>query len=175
LLLTGVSGVGKSTVTEHLAALGYPAVDADSPDYSEDIAVPAGELTGLGAGRDWVWQEAAIRAVLDRPDPLLFLSGCSPNQGVFSPAFTDIILLTASPALIAARLSSRTNNPFGRDPVERARALALQTEIEPLLRRSATHVIDTSAPLADVVAEALRVSEVTLPYRSGGWHCRPQP
>ncbi len=55
------------------------------------------------------------------------------------------------------RLTTRTNNPFGKDPAELARALALQAEIEPLLRRSATHVIDTGAPLAEVVAEVLRV------------------
>jgi shikimate kinase len=117
-------------------------------------------LTGIGPGRDWVWQEDAIRAVLDRPDSIIFLSGCSPNQGAFYPALTHVILLTASPALITDRLATRTNNPFGKDPEELARALALQAEIEPLLRRSATHVIDTSMPLDEVVAEVLRVSGV---------------
>lgn len=160
ILLTGVSGVGKSTVTARLAALGYPAVDADAPGYSEEVAVPADELTGLGRGRDWVWREAAIRAVLNRPDPLLFLSGCSPNQRGFYPAFTHVVLLTAPPALIAGRLMTRTNNPFGKDPAELTRALTLHAEIEPLLRRSATHIINTSASLEDVVAEVLRVSEV---------------
>ncbi|MDQ2654352.1 MAG: dephospho-CoA kinase [Chloroflexota bacterium] len=161
VLLTGMSGTGKSTVTARLAAPGYPAVDADAPGYSAEIAAPEDKLTGLGPGRDWVWQEDAIRAVLDRPDPIIFLSGCSPNQGMFYPALTHIILLTASPALITQRLESRSNNPFGKDPEELARSLALQAEIEPLLRRSATHVIDTSAPLEDVVAEVPRVGGAT--------------
>ena len=43
---------------------------------------------------------------------------------------------------------------------EAERTLALQAEIEPLLRRSATHVIDTSAQLDEVVAEVLQASGV---------------
>lgn len=160
ILITGTSGTGKSAVIAGLAARGYPAIDADAPGYSMEIAVSEDELTGIGPGRDWVWQAAAIRSALDRRDPVLFLSGCSPNQGVFYPAFTHIILLTAPPALIAERLRTRTTNAFGKDPGELERALLLQAEIEPLLRRSATCVIDTSAPLDEVVAEVLRMSEV---------------
>ena len=160
ILLTGVSGTGKSSVVVRLTELGHVAIDADAPGYSAEISAPDDELTGIGPGRDWVWQEDAIRAALNRPDPVLFLSGCSPNQGMFYPALTHVILLTASPALITERLTTRTNNPFGKDPGELARALALQAEIEPLLRSGATHVIDTSAPLEEVVAEVLRVSNL---------------
>ncbi len=158
ILITGMSGTGKSSVITRLAELGYVAIDADAPGYSAEVPASGDELTGIGPGRDWVWQEDAIRAVLDRPEPIVFLSGCSPNQGDFYPALTHIILLTASPALITERLTTRTNNPFGKDPAELARALALQAEIEPLLRRSATHVIDTSVPLDRLVVEVLRVS-----------------
>ena len=160
ILITGMSGTGKSSVTARLAELGYVAIDADAPGYSAEVSAPIGELTGIGPGRDWVWQEEASRAVLERPDPILFLSGCSPNQGGFYPAFTHVILLTASPALIAERLTTRSNNPFGKDPGELERVLALQVEIEPLLRRSATHVIDTHVGLEEVVAEVLWVSGV---------------
>jgi len=158
ILITGMSGSGKSSVTGRLAALGYVAIDADAPGYSAEVPAPEGELTGIGPGRDWVWQEDAIWAVLERPDPIIFLAGCSPNQGTFYPALTHIILLTVSPALITERLTTRSNNAFGKDPAELARALALQAEIEPLLRRVAGHVIDTSAELDEVVAEVLRVS-----------------
>jgi shikimate kinase len=158
ILITGMSGTGKSSVIVRLAEMGYVAVDADAPGYSGEVPAADDDLTGIGTGRDWVWQDHAIRAILNRPDPVIFLSGCSPNQGAFYTALTHIILLTASPALIAERLATRSNNPFGKGPGELERALALQAEIEPLLRRYATHVIDTSAPLDEVVAEVLRVS-----------------
>ena len=158
ILITGMSGTGKSSVIVRLAELGYVAIDVDAPGYSAEVPAPDDELTGIGPGRDLVWQEDAIRAVLDRPDPVILLSGCSPNQGAFYPALTHVILLTASPALITERLMTRTNNPFGKDPAELERALALQAEIEPLLRRSATHVTDSGMPLEAVVEEELWVS-----------------
>ena len=168
ILITGMSGTGKSSVVLKLIERGYVAVDADAQGYSAEVPAPEDELTGIGPGRDWVWQEEAIRALLDRPDPVIFLAGCSPNQGAFYPALTHVILLTASPALITERLATRANNPFGKDPGELARTLALQAEIEPLLRRSATHVIDTSASLDDVVMEVLRSStRLPSPARYG--------
>ncbi|MFN8662768.1 MAG: shikimate kinase [Thermomicrobiales bacterium] len=168
ILITGMSGTGKSSVVLKLIERGYVAVDADAPGYSAEVPAPEDELTGIGPGRDWVWQEEAIRALLDRPDPVIFLAGCSPNQGAFYPALTHVILLTASPAVITERLATRANNPFGKDPGELARTLALQAEIEPLLRRSATHVIDTCASLDDVVMEVLRSStRLPSPARYG--------
>lgn len=158
ILITGMSGTGKSSVIERLVELGYPAIDADAPGYSMEIEVSEDELTGIGPGRDWVWREAAIRSALSRRDPVLFLSGCSPNQGDFYPDLTHVILLTAPPALIKERLRTRITNIFGKNPGELERALLLQAEIEPILRRSASHVIDTSAPLDEVVEEVLRVS-----------------
>jgi dephospho-CoA kinase len=35
VLLTGISGVGKSTVIQHLAARGYKAVDTDDGGLSD--------------------------------------------------------------------------------------------------------------------------------------------
>jgi predicted ATPase len=52
VLLTGMSGTGKSTVVRELAARGYKAVDADEGGLSELVSVPDDELTGPGHGQD---------------------------------------------------------------------------------------------------------------------------
>ncbi|HEU5373598.1 MAG TPA: AAA family ATPase [Gaiellaceae bacterium] len=157
VLITGVSGTGKSTVTAALAARGYRAVDADDPEFSELVDVPEETLTGLGSGTDWVWREDRIRDLLSGHDVgTLFVSGSSPNQGKFYAQFDHVVLLVAPPGLIADRLATRTTNDFGKNPEQLARALRIQQEVEPLLRRSADLELDTTAPLDDVVAAILR-------------------
>lgn len=141
-----------------LAARGYRAVDADASGLSEVVSVPDDELTGLGPGLDWVWREDRIRDLLATDDTgVLFLGGCSPNQGLFYPRFDHIILLTVPAGVIVERLATRTTNPFGKRLEEVGRTLDLIRTVEPLLRRGAGHVIDTSIPLDRVVAEVLRI------------------
>jgi dephospho-CoA kinase len=157
VLITGLSGVGKSTVTAALAARGYNAVDADDSEFSELVSVPEETLTGLGSGVDWVWRADRISDLLaEHGEGTLFVSGTSPNQGTFYDRFDHVVLLVATPALIADRLANRTTNTFGKDPDEVARALQLQQEVEPLLRRGADLELDTAAPVESVVDAILR-------------------
>lgn len=89
---------------------------------------------------------------------MLFLGGCSPNQGRFYSRFDRVILLIVPAAVIVERLATRTTNPYGKRPEEVERTLALLESVEPLLRRGATDVIDATAPLDEVVAAVLRIA-----------------
>jgi shikimate kinase len=163
VLLTGVSGVGKSTVIDELAARGYKAVDVDDDQFSEWVTVVDDSDTAgtpVEPGRDWVWREDRIQELLSTEDTdVLFLSGCAPNMGQFLPQFDHVILLSAPPEVIVERLRTRTNNPYGKRPDEVARVLDLVETVEPLLRNAAGHEIDTSAALDDVVATVLRLTQ----------------
>jgi shikimate kinase len=157
VLLTGMSGTGKSTVIEELAARGYKAVDTDYHGMSELVNVRYDDPTTVAPGQDWLWREDRIQELLSTDDvELLFLSGCARNQVSFYPQFEHIILLTAPAPVIAARLTTRTNNPYGKQPHELARVLYLQQAIEPLLKPAADLQIDTSIPIDQVVAAILR-------------------
>ena len=159
VLLTGMSGVGKSTVIGELAVRGYKAVDTDYGGLSHLVEIPEDQLTGLGPGQDWVWREDRIQELLSAEDAeVLFLGGCSPNQGNFYPQFDHVVLLTAPARVIVERLAARTNNPYGKRPEEVARTLELRRTVEPMLRRGAGHVVDTSVPLAQVVAQVLQLA-----------------
>src|SRR5688500_6361866 len=136
VLLTGMSGTGKSTLIGALSARGYNAVDADSDEWSAwvDYVTTPGEVgSPVEPNRDWVWREERMQALLAREDtPTLFVSGCAQNMGKFYPQFDYIILLSAPAAIIVERLATRTNNAYGKRPDEVARVLSLIQTIEPL-------------------------------------------
>ena len=146
VLLTGMSGTGKSSVIRALRACGFRAVDTDD-----------GWCEPLPDGRQR-WREDAIGRLLDTEDgDVLFVAGCEENQVRFHPRFDLIILLSAPAGVLAERLASRTGNSFGKAPGEPERILDDLRAVEPLLRTVATHEIRTTRPLADVVAEILRL------------------
>ena len=158
-----MSGTGKSTVVSALAARGYRAVDADCDAFSAWVAVSddAGTPgTPVEANRDWVWRTDRMQSLLATEDAdVLFVSGCAPNMGQFLPQFDHVILLSAPVAVIVERLATRTTNVYGKRPEEVARVLSLIETVEPLLRRVATHEIDTSASLNEVVAAVLQLAQ----------------
>jgi shikimate kinase len=153
VLITGMSATGKSTVIGELAARGYTAVDADSNEWSEWVDVESNGPEGPDAGRDWIWREDRIQRLLSIDDAeILFVSGCASNQGKFHAQFDHIVLLSAPTKVIIRRLATRTNNPYGKQPDEVAQVLRYVQTIEPLLRRGASLEVDTSVPVAQVIA-----------------------
>lgn len=150
VLVTGVSGVGKSTVIAALAARGHRAVDTDYGGFCSPA--PDAEPPAPTAEPGWVWHEARIRQLLDTAeDSALFVSGCVPNQVRFYADFDRVVLLSATPEVLRRRLLGRSGNDYGKAPGELEQALRDQAEVEPLLREGATLEIDTDAPLTAVL------------------------
>jgi dephospho-CoA kinase len=146
VLLTGMSGTGKSSVVRELTARGYKAVDTDD-----------GWCEPLPDGRQQ-WREEAVERLLDTEDAdILFVAGCEENQVRFHPRFDHIVLLSAPLETLLERLGTRTDNPYGKAPEERRRFLENVETVEPLLRQVATAEIRTTAPLDEVVAAILEI------------------
>lgn len=159
VLITGLSGVGKSTVIARLAELGYKAIDTDYGGYFELVEADAATQQRFGGKVEWRWREDRIAALLDVEDAdVLFVCGTASNQPRFYARFDRIVLLTAPDAVMVERMRTRTNSPYGRDPADVERQLALKPLVEPLLRQAADLVIDTSAPLERVVERIIEAA-----------------
>src|SRR4051794_13772909 len=108
ILLTGMSGTGKSAVVEALGDRGYKAIDAD---YGWCVTAPDGE---------WIWDQHLVDRLLATEDAeVLFLAGCASNQTKFRDRFDLIVLLSAPLDVMLERVRTRTTNPFGNDRADR--------------------------------------------------------
>ena len=145
VLVTGMSGTGKSTALAELGRRGHRVVDTDDPGWIEVV------------GAEPRWREDAIRALLAEPrDAALFVQGTVANQGRFYPVFDAVVLLSAPLEVMLERVSQRTNNPFGKADDERERIVRDTASVEPLLRASATAEIDTRVPVREVADQLER-------------------
>lgn len=148
ILLTGMSGTGKSSMIGQLAARGYKTADMDDPGWSE-----------YSADGEWLWREDRVQAALSslNNDDVFFMSGCAINQVKFYPQFDKIVLLSAPADVIVERLTTRTNNPYGSHPDDIAETLTNLENVEPLLRKRADHEIVTTVPLDKVVESVVKL------------------
>jgi dephospho-CoA kinase len=146
VLVTGMSGTGKSTVLIQLAERGHQIVDADDEGWSQELP------TADGLGREQLWCEDRMDALLaGKPSGLLFVAGCASNQGRFYDRFDAVVLLSVPVEVLLKRVGSRDTNTFGKGRAERERILRDVAEVEPLLRATATAELDTRRPLREVV------------------------
>ena len=153
----------KSSVIQELAVRGYRAHDLDTLEWSEWIDTDPSDMLTPTQGKDWVWREDRVRALLSQPeDGTLFISGCAENMGRLFPLIDAVILLSAPVATIMERLRVRSPGSYGSVAEERQRVNDLISTVEPLLRKSADYEIDTARPIHATVDEILRIV-VALP------------
>jgi dephospho-CoA kinase len=161
VLLTGISGTGKSALVRALQDGGRHAVDLDDASWSEWMETPdAATGETVEPGRDWVWREDRVRELLaGEQGSQLIVSGCAANMGGFLPRFACVVLLTAPADVIAARLAARPPDAYGSRPKDAARVLSQLDTVEPLLRRVAHHELDTNRGVAESIAALLSLIE----------------
>jgi adenylate kinase family enzyme len=148
VLVTGMSGTGKSSALEELERRGFRVVDTDLGGWSEWV------------DGGWYWREDRMAALLDENgDATLFVSGCVSNQGKFYDRFDAVVLLSAPEDVLLERIESRTTNDYGKAPDERELVLFHLETVEPRLRQTSTHELDAARPLEDLVDDLAAIGE----------------
>ena len=144
MLVTGMSGTGKSSVLAGLGRLGFSVIDTDVPGWTKWSDDEDG----------YVWLEERITELLDGDgDAALFVSGTVSNQGRFYARFDEVVLLSAPAEVLLRRIRTRATNCFGKTAEQRQTILRDLAEVEPLLRRTCTLEIDATRPLSEIVSQ----------------------
>lgn len=146
VLVTGMSGVGKSILLARLAERGHPTVDTDYDGWVLS---------------DGTWDEPRMAGLLS-DSATVVVAGTVENQGRFYDRFNHVVLLSAPIDVLIERVSTRATNPYGRSPHQQAEIRRYATEVEPLLRATADLELDGRRPvdeLADAVELLLDAAE----------------
>lgn len=156
-LVEGVSGVGKTSVCDELQRRGYHAVHGD-----RELAYSGDPLTGApveARGHEYhLWSIEKVSAlVADRSHAETYFCGGSRNFASFIDLFDAVFVLEVDLETLLGRLRRRPEDEWGGRQADR--------EVIVRLHRSGEDVpdgivIDTTAPVARVVDEILRVTEV---------------
>lgn len=173
ILVTGMSGTGKSSALAELERLGFQVVDTDLGGWSEWSEAEGG----------FVWREDRMTQLLARDGgPSLYISGTVSNQGRFYDRFDAVVLLAAPTAVLLNRIENRTTNAYGKAPEQRETVLRDLAEVEPLLRRTCTTRSTPARPWRVSLSSSQNLAE-SLPLRSttrrlglpGRSACRTRP
>jgi dephospho-CoA kinase len=133
VLVTGMSGVGKTTVLDELRLRGHLALDTDYDGWVLDDR----------------WDEPRMNAFLrDHAD--VFVAGTVENQGSFYDRFDHVVLLTAPLHVLLSRVKARTNNPYDKTSQQRAEIQSYLETVEPILRRGASVELDAQRPACEL-------------------------
>ena len=110
ILVTGMSGTGKSSALAGLAQRDYRVVDTDDPGWKEWV-----ESSDEIGGGEWLWVEDRMTRLLrTEDDGTLFVQGCVRNQVRFYDRFDAIVLLSAPAEVILDRIARRQTNDYGK-------------------------------------------------------------
>ncbi len=134
VLVTGMSGTGKSTLLGELARRGHDAVDTDYDGWT----LP-----------DGTWDEPRMAQLLTTRREVI-VSGTVANQGRFYDRFDHVVLLSAPLGVLLDRVAQRSNNSYGKTAEQRAEIERYVREVEPLLRRGATVELDGRRPVGEL-------------------------
>jgi adenylate kinase family enzyme len=124
VLITGMSGAGKSTIAEVLTRRGLTSIDADNDpllarsvdsdgNVVEDLSIP--DFAWL-ARHSWEWNPARLDELIRAAAPAtLYVCGGAANELELADRFTQVFLLEMDEPTMLARLDAPgRDNDWGR-------------------------------------------------------------
>jgi broad-specificity NMP kinase len=161
IFVTGVSGVGKTSVAKALETKGVRAVDMDELSHWRDKQTD--EKVGWEPGRTEEWHDAhawvcdieKLKTELSKAENVV-VAGHAANEDEYLPFFDKTFVLVCRPETIVQRIEQRTDNDYGKHPREQQRILDWHKSFDTYMENKGGVLLDAERSLDEVVADILQ-------------------
>lgn len=168
ILITGISGSGKTAVSDALCEKGYSSHDIDDVpglftmfDKRTNQPLIDQDNNNLEQVKNMIWVcnvERLQHLMTEEKNDIAFYCGNAENLSEIAPLFDIVILLKADDETIRHRLSSRTSNDFGKTSEIQDWILDSKENWENNIKKMNAIVIETNKDINQVVTEILKVA-----------------
>lgn len=164
IYITGIPGVGKSTIQHELVRRGYEAFDIDQPRFGGPTNLVTGEPVTMPAisdrPKEWfeqhewrVSRDAVEELKQQSENKLIFLCGTTTTEHLIWDLFDAVLYLQVDEQTLRTRLEKRQGNDFGKTEDEVQIILSRFHEAEEALRHLDVTMIDATGTLHDTVKQ----------------------
>lgn len=170
ILVSGLSGAGKSMVYRELLARGVEAHGFDEDRFGEWFDRFSGEPTNFPTRRgpndtdhlEFRVHRDKIADLAHRSrGRVVFLCGGAGHEFKFWELLDLVIYLSVDDDTLRQRLTARTDNGYGQTPDELASILEANATFEPMYREHGAVVVDASGPIDEIVRDVLSAAPST--------------
>ena len=166
ILITGVSGTGKTTVGKKLQDKGFYVIDIDETEglchwqekVTNKIIDYDVELNkNFIEKHNWVCDRDKLKDLIRSGAGPVIVVGMPDNIKDLISFFDKVIILQCSSEVFISRLIQRTDNDFGKDSSAQEYILGMYRDFEKEILDKGAVPINTEQPLDVVVEEVIKI------------------
>jgi broad-specificity NMP kinase len=173
VLITGMSGSGKTTIAEKLTRKRIQAIDLDDfQDVCTMYFKDSKELVDTEYDNhdldwvksvEWICDSQQLKAIMNQHRDTHFYCGSADNIQEILPLFDVVILLQTNEETFRNRLSNRTNNNWGQIKEIQDWLLQGKQRYEDLILKSGAIAVNANQTSEEVILQILSVTTQQLP------------
>ena len=165
IFITGISGVGKSSVAEKLFQHGIPSIDIDNIEgLCRWVNNTTHEIKAWNPGMTQEWyenhkyicDEEKLINLMNQYNGMVVVVGLPSNRHDLLHLFNKIFLLQCGEETFLKRIDERTSHDFGKNIREKENILSWYKNFEEKMLEKGAIAINTEEPLNDVVDKIIK-------------------